>query len=708
MNKADSKIFRRFRKWREKRKWRQALVECRRAASKGYLIAKDNLDKIKHSIDKISADLEQNLSNLKNKRVETADVADQLQQQLKKVVSDLYSLHMNSHILLEKKRAQLDKFSIALFGRTKSGKSTLMEILINGDGSSIGKGGDRTTRDVRSYDWKELEVTDVPGIAAFEGREDEEKAFEAAAQSDLVLFLITEAPQDTEAQCFARVRALGKPILGIYNFKETLNDADDMRLFFRRNWFDSDRQDLVDIVQQFHDLAEKYSPGSRQIQFVYTHLQSRFLSQRPEHKLQRSELERKSCFNDVEEKIISEVFNRGKFLRWKSFIDGAVAPMLEFSKKLLEFSAQNSSGGRVRTGKWHQGKSWSDGFRNSGKERIGTFIKKEMSTLRAEIPRFAEDYYDQSDAGDRWKHLVEGQGIERKAKKLAEEIQEECRDGLSEITRQLKTELKHVSGFTGDRRISMDSIFDTKRAWTRGTNIISGGLTIASIFIPPLRLVTAVFSLIAGIFSFFFDDGEEKARKQRAQLESKLKRNVSKIERNLKKELYGFLNLMEKQVYVRLNEFNVVTSKLFRLADAQRDLAWTLNKHQKSLHRILINEALVQLGHKDSRDLIRDIARVPGLAIMFLIEPKTTFPEDLRRNLEKMLGEKVWFVKNTRNKISILSQAIGRDCDPAKIGIESDIKVAHVPVGELDAVGISRIRLAQQLTKLHVMKCKGE
>ena len=102
------------------------------------------------------------------------------------------------------------------------------------------------------------------------------------------------------------------------------------------------------------------------------------------------------------------MFNRGKFLRWKSFIDGAVAPMLEFSKKLLKFSAQNSSGGRVRTGKWHQGKSWSDGFSNSGKERIGTFMKKEMSTLRAEIPGFAEDYYDQSDAGDRWKHLELG------------------------------------------------------------------------------------------------------------------------------------------------------------------------------------------------------------------------------------------------------------------------------------------------------------
>lgn len=206
-----------------------------------------------------------------------------------------------------------------------------MEILTKGDGVSIGKGGQRTTRDIRSY----------------AGREDEEKAFEAAAQSDLVLFLITDdAPQDAEAKCLARVRSLGKPILGICNVKIALNNADDVSLFLRRNWFNRKRKDLDVIIRQFHEFAEKYSPGSR-IRFVYAHLQSKFLSQQSAYKPQQSELEHSSCFNYVEKQIISEVVDRGKFLRWKSFIDSAVVPMLEFSEKLLDFSAQNSSSGRV-------------------------------------------------------------------------------------------------------------------------------------------------------------------------------------------------------------------------------------------------------------------------------------------------------------------------------------------------------------------------
>ena len=87
-------------------------------------------------------------------------------------------------------------------------------------------------------------------------------------------------------------------------------------------------------------------PGSR-IPFACTHLQAKFLSQQPEYKSQRSELEYASLFNYVEKQIISEVIDRGRFLRWKSFIDGTVAPMIEFSDKLLDFSAQNSKNGRV-------------------------------------------------------------------------------------------------------------------------------------------------------------------------------------------------------------------------------------------------------------------------------------------------------------------------------------------------------------------------
>ena len=494
-------------------------------------------------INQVSIDLTRSMKNLDDRRVRTADVIGQLQKQLKQVILDLYTLQDRSRDLLEEKRAQSDKFSIALFGRTMAGKSTLMEILTNGDGLSIGKGGQRTTRDVRSYDWEGLKVTDVPGIAAFEGREDEELAFEAAAQSDLVLFLITDdAPQNEEAECLARVRRLGKPILGICNVKAALNDEDDVRLFLRKNWFHRDRRRLGEIVKQFHEFAKEYSPGTR-IYFVYTHLRSKFLSQQPEYSLQQDELERASRFAQVEEQIISVVIGRGKFLRWKSYIDSAVALMLEFSDKMLDFSAANSSSGRVYIDKHRQFKSWAEGFRENSKERIDTFISKEMNVLRAKIPDFVENNYDKSNAGAQWDSLISGQDIERKAKNLSTELQKECKEKLSEIARQLDVELKLVGKLSGDRRISMDAIFDSKRAWTWGTLLLSSGLAIASLFTAGtgiLALLAGLAGMGGGFFSLVFDDRQEKENRQRDDLKKKLNRDMDKIERKIRREFIEF------------------------------------------------------------------------------------------------------------------------------------------------------------------------
>lgn len=702
-------VFPRLGDRQEKSELELALADCRRTARDGYRIASKILDGIKADIDAVSDDLKRNLSKENHRQVNTNEVSVQLRKQLRQAVSELDQLPKQSRASLNEKHARLNKFSIALFGRTMSGKSTLMEILTNGDGLSIGKGGQRTTSDVRSYEWNGLMVTDVPGVAAFEGCEDEEVAFKAAAQADLVLFLITDdAPQDEEAKCLARVRALGKPVLGVLNVKEALKSADDMSLLRRK--FDPER--LGGIVEQFHEFVDRYSPGPH-IPFFYTHLRARFLSQQPGYELQKEALESASRFQCVEEEIASEVIGRGSFLRWKSFIDVAVGPMMALSEKLMEFSAQNSSSSRVFVDKKRQVETWSSQFRKGGEERITMFITKEMNALRAEIPSFAEDNYERPDAGERWERLVESRELDRKAKKLVEQIQDECRDELSDSARQLKAELDFVGRFAGDRRISMESIFDTKRTWDWFTTGLSGGLVIAALILGGVPLVWAAAAVAVGLagrlVSWFLESRREKAQKQRAELKDKLDADVEKMENKLKEELHNrfFEGILDKQVRAHIGELSAITSDVSTLADAQRRLAWRLNRQQKDLHRALLDEALVHLGQEDCRDLVLDVARVPGQAMLLLTELGITIPEDVRKDLEKLLGEEVRYAINTPNKASILVQTIGRDCKQRQVRIEPDIQSAHIPVDDVDAVAVSRIRLAQQLTELYVMK-KGE
>ena len=548
----------------------------------------------------------------------------------------------------------------------------------------------------------------MPGVAAFEGADDEALAFVAAAKADLVLFLITDdAPQPVEAECLARVRALGKPVLGICNVKVALEDEDDLFLFVRNPDKHFDMRRLGALVGQFHEFADRYTPGYR-VWFVYTHLRSRYLSQQDAYRQRRAELARASRFDMVERSIIREVVGRGKFLRVKSFIDGAVAPLLELSDRLLEFSAQNSSSGRVLIDKKRQVLGWARDFRSSGQERIDTFIAKHVESLRDEIPSFAEDNYDREDAGERWSSFVERRGLERHAQKLQTKLQEECRLALAEIARELESELNLVADLAGDRRIAMDSVFDGKRAWNWGTTILSGGLMLAAVILGsgPLGWAAAAVGAVGWLVSLFLDDREAKASRQRDKLASRLNKNVDQIERGLRKGLGDWFHqrLLREQVDVLVDDLSTITAGLFQLADAQRTLAWTLNKEQKELHRTLLRAALTQLGHPEVDELALDVARVPGLAVMLLIDPGTRIPGEVRSGLEDLLGERIWFVVNTGDRVSTLSQAIGKACERRRVSIEDKIQVAHVPIGDLDTVGLSRIRLAQQLTELHVMR----
>jgi len=682
-----------------------ALHQCQLAAHSGYKIAKDNLFQSSKAISDLSKSLSQCLKTIEDGSARNQVIVDQLKTQLVGVVNELEQLLRTTEQNLEERRQRLDRFSITLFGRTTTGKSTLMEILTRGNGQSIGSGAQRTTRDVRSYTWNGMVVTDVPGVAAFEGAEDEELAFKSASQADLVIFLISDdAPQPVEAECLARVRSLGKSVFGICNVKAAVDNKEDLMLFLRnpKRIFDSFR--INQLLDQFHDFANQHIPGKR-TQFIVTHLRSRFLAESPEFAKYRVGLLRASQFNLVESQIIEEVIGKGTFLRKKSFIDGAFTPMMDVTNMFLDYSALNSASGRIVNDKKRQLKEWSLLFENDGQVAINTFVSKMMNNLRGDISEFTEDHFEDCEAGERWNEHVKSSGINEKIEKVQIAIIGYCNKALIEVTRELKHEIALVAELAQGREISMDSIFDSKRAWNWGTGILTGGLTIASLFGPIGWGAGAAIGVIAWLFSFFFDDHEKKSSRAREKLSNSLNNNIQKMEDSLRKQLtnWFYQELLEKQVYVLLVDLGIMMSGLFALADAQRNLAWALNDRQKVLARTLVEEALRHLNIEDT-NAIHDVARVPGLATMLLIKPNITFPAHIRQGLERLLGEKILFVRDTGNIESILSKAIGDGCERHKIGIEWKLKIAHIPLDELDTLTRSRVKLAQQLTGLHVMR----
>ena len=257
--------------------FQQELQACREYAEQGYNLANNSFVEMRTSLDNArdklrSADRRQgNFTRLENDKL----FSKQLRQLQKLQRQTLDGVEGNLRSLKQK----TGEFTIVLYGRTMAGKSTLMEILRRGDGSSIGKGAQRTTLDVRDYHWNGLKIYDVPGTCSFGGEQDDKLAFEAAKDADLALFLLTDdAPQPYEAQRLGELKKLGKPVLGIVNVKQVLSpDRTSAKRKLDLRQLDKkihDQSRLEEIVRQFKEFSVAKGYNFEDVPFVYSHLQS--------------------------------------------------------------------------------------------------------------------------------------------------------------------------------------------------------------------------------------------------------------------------------------------------------------------------------------------------------------------------------------------------------------------------------------------------
>ena len=250
-------------------------------SKRGRSLAQNAISMLDTTVSNVSYELQSEIDRLYYKNFRNDDTTAKLSSQLAKIRSD-YS------ILPQKMREDVDSisrndFSITVFGRTMAGKSTLMEILTHGDGKSIGNGAQRFTRDVRTYSYKKLNITDVPGVAAFEGKDDEDVAFNAAKKCDLIMFLITDDDVQPEVtECLERIFALGKPVICIINVKQgiadELNDKE-MKIFKSRLSRKLDFERLDGIKKQLYEYGSSYGQDWHLIRFAYVHLKAAFMSQ---------------------------------------------------------------------------------------------------------------------------------------------------------------------------------------------------------------------------------------------------------------------------------------------------------------------------------------------------------------------------------------------------------------------------------------------
>ncbi|MDM0928342.1 GTPase domain-containing protein [Clostridium perfringens] len=690
------------------------LKKCKKSASNGYDIASKHEKLLNKTLNNAKKQIEDTKNDFNKTNCCISDATKSLETQLNDIKISFDSLSKKLSNDLEKNRKNLSDFSITLFGRTMAGKSTLMEILTNGEGKSIGLGAQRTTRDVRKYRWNNLEITDVPGIGAFEGQEDEEIAFEAAKSADLILFLITDdAPQAIEAECFARIVSLGKPIICIMNVKATVSENKSIKLMMRDISKRFDRERLDSIKDQFLSYSKQMGQEWGYIPFVYVHLKAAFLSQHIDDKEKSHGLYEISQISYLKKKIVEQVINKGQFYRIKTFIDLISNPMMNSIDTLLNQSLINSTQGRTILSKKRNLENWKDKFYRDSRQQIKSLIKNINSQLKSEIALFAEEHFSDEHADKAWNKILKEKRIDTKCKDLLDNLETQCNDRIKELSREIENELKFSSYIASDSSLKMNKIIDKKRLWDWTTTILGGGLSIgagiaflagATLF-TPLGWAALGASIIGIVGSFLFKSRDKKENEARIKLENNLNKNVENICDSLQKEMLANLDkLVNKRIVLLTKELDRINSVIFRLADTQKELAWKINSNLVQLNIQIVTEAIHLIGAQGLEFHINSVARIPGVSTLIMLDDGKRFPDDISKNLYLLMSEKIRYVFYDENKKVLISRIIGKTINRRDINIEENIGIAHIPLENTTPDVLNRVKLAQQLSEILITK----
>ena len=681
------------------------LEKCAQTAEDGYREASEHLQAIQEIIGKAAEGAEalRTAATGNGRRAEDSFI----HRSPVKAVENISEAHQTSLREIQANRERLGTFNITLFGRTMTGKSTLMEILTRGNGGSIGKGAQRTTREVREYEWNGLRILDVPGVAAFDGAPDEETAYGAAHQADLIAFLISDdAPQETEAEHLARLRGLGVPILGICNVKMSVESRVQVKRFIRDQEKMFDQERLNRIVDQFNQLADNHGAGQH-VEFKHAHLRSRFLAGLEEYRNQQTELEDASRFGDIEDHICNEIFENGRFHRRRNFLESVSRASFNTWKTMLEaagtaYKLHDRIGDHVReTGTWRKQ------FRRNANSRIQKLVDETIGRLRNEVTVFVEQNCENPQIATRWKQKVEQAGINRRVQELQRELQQQTVRKVKTLTEEMDQELELLSPELEIPDVTAGRFSNYRRIWDRGTLGISSALGIAAAaaivtfppLAPPLGIAAAVVGVIGTILRGLFGNKDKKRREAISRISPELYRSLDQLESSIRTGFRKWLNesLMEQQVNRTIGQLEGAAVSTGEAARFFRTQAGSLNQRQLQLNRSLLENALEKVNENTALPNHAVVARVPGqLMVIRTIGP---IEEETVQKIQSLLQEEISTIPANWSPERIVRWATGGKSTSEAMTVDNQRDTAH---DKNDRATLTRMDIARQLTGLEL------
>lgn len=698
---------------------KRALDACEHANEQGYQDSKKYLKDLKNSIENASDIISECVEGMQTYHVNDPDLIDNVRSQLQTVQTEFEESFFDTKNNLEIKKKQSSKFNITLFGRTKVGKSTLMEILTHGDGSHMGKGGQRTTRDVRHYDWHGMRVTDVPGIDAYGGEEDDAQAEEAAVYADLILFMITAGqPESTEADWLVKLKKMDKPIICVCNFQQSIGEEDDelrelrLKRLLKNPEKLKERMNIDEMEKQFNQFINEQLPNEH-VEFYVTHLLAKFSSQQPEYKDISEELDKVSRFEDIEIAITREVFRHGVLFCKKSYLSIIDSPLYSQMNQLFQFSAAAYSQFRIIQDKKSAFEDWCEEFNRNEKEELHHAIVRVYNQLRNSVPGFVEEHLQDDDVTREWERHRNKYNIQKNIDSCVESTKNRVDEKISELFSDLKQEIRINLNSNSGNRFGNYQFIDWKKA-TKWTGVLgSAGLGVAAIIFGSTPLGWAAFG-VAAVFSFFawlMDSKEDKLRERRQELTSKIRNSINKEEKDTLKKIDKWfeqtITTKEDNVIKRLI---LLERSMLSLSCGERELALGYSENHRVITKKILDNILDSIKISDEEKArVKYAVRVPGHRLTLVVDGKERLNIKLADVAERLGNKEIINVINldfARPRIAqiiFLFDFFGFNRPLIKEVNNNTQTVAYLRDENFTEEQYDSLSLIQQIMKIHII-----
>lgn len=683
----------------------QALEQCKQEVEQAHALAYDALVEAKEAIEAEGERFRFALNRFEADGFQDSEFRQKVSASASELVGLVSRLHREHIDRLRMLRTRQSAFQICLFGRTMAGKSTLMEILTEGDGSSIGNGAQRKTTDVRSYPWNRLSVLDVPGVAAFGGKDDDEVALKAAAQSDMVLFLITDdAPQPAEGEHLAGVQAMGLPVVGVCNVKKGIRESELHQPKLRARFTSEIRArlegtSLQKAIDTLYEMASKRRETAA-VDFTACHLRARFLADRLGDREVRDEVAVASNVDALLARIVEIVRSRGSFIRMNSFVGKTAAFMAESGVEAADRASRMEELQATLERAAVEFREWVVEFLDRSKDEIESGLAAVFDDLRSEVSPFVEEHAESKDAARRWAQWIDEAEVRNRIELIAAGIANELEVRVGEIGGEVAVACAEIRGRTRSRAQGATR-FDWQRTARWGVALAETAAVLGLFFAtgPPGWALLAVGggALMLNLgFGWVFDSKAEKLARARELMAKELNLEIDIAEAGAKRELINWTvsELARKSIRIVEERIQSASDLLQEICALQRSVARDLFHHGSELAKHIVARALQIVGGGEAFETIARVAYAGG-AYALVLRPTAEMGHRMVAQLAEILQRDVVVVSETEEDSSVAYQILSGFCAPQDIEVDGDRLL--VRVAETSELLERRVKLAQQL-----------